>query len=352
MAIIHSTTKTHGQKLFAVADWNANHDLSQANTWGALNTFNAGIALPTNQKISWDTDTYITADVSGAAGTKHLKLYADGGHIKMDVFNGGRIEFADIPGGVKATFQDGADNKALWLEGDFIPFADDTYDLGIDDAGEFGVKKWKDLRMSGNIYSEGIYYDSGTNNIHINPTAISAGGETQFTGQVGIGMDPVHSFDLELGSNCLSGSSIVPGGVTSVTARPSDVDGGATGIGFRHSTNAYNIGASVGHIRRGSYSQGDFFIATKATTGHQDNLPINMTIQGSTGNVTIGALTPTNASAKLDIVSTTGALLVSRMTTAQRDALTAANGMILYNTSTNAFNFYENGAWVSGSGLA
>ena len=48
----------------------------------------------------------------------------------------------------------------------------------------------------------------------------------------------------------------------------------------------------------------------------------------------------------LDVVSTTGAFIVPRMTTVQRDALTAVNGMIVYNTTGNQFNFYENGAWV------
>lgn len=35
------------------------------------------------------------------------------------------------------------------------------------------------------------------------------------------------------------------------------------------------------------------------------------------------------------------------MTTAERNALTATNGMIIYNTTTNVFNFYENGVWVT-----
>ena len=69
------------------------------------------------------------------------------------------------------------------------------------------------------------------------------------------------------------------------------------------------------------------------------------------GKVGIGTTSPAT-SALLDLTSATGALLVSRMTTVQRDALTAVNGMIIYNSSTNAFNFYENGAWVTGSGLA
>lgn len=45
--------------------------------------------------------------------------------------------------------------------------------------------------------------------------------------------------------------------------------------------------------------------------------------------------------------STSNALLVPRMTTTQKNALTAVNGMILYDTTLNAFYFYENGSWVT-----
>jgi len=74
----------------------------------------------------------------------------------------------------------------------------------------------------------------------------------------------------------------------------------------------------------------------------------NSMVLGGTGanavKVGIGTTSPQGA---LDVVSTTGALIVSRMSTAQRDALTAVNGMIIYNTTTNQFNFRENGAWVT-----
>ena len=45
------------------------------------------------------------------------------------------------------------------------------------------------------------------------------------------------------------------------------------------------------------------------------------------------------------VTSTTGALIVPRMTTAQRDALTAVNGMLIYNNTTNEFNVQESGGW-------
>lgn len=51
-------------------------------------------------------------------------------------------------------------------------------------------------------------------------------------------------------------------------------------------------------------------------------------------------------SAALEISSTTGALLMPRMTTAQRDALTGVNGMVIYNSSTNLFEGYVSGAWI------
>jgi len=62
-------------------------------------------------------------------------------------------------------------------------------------------------------------------------------------------------------------------------------------------------------------------------------------------NLRVGIRTKTPAtSAALEIAGTTGALLIPRLTTAQRDALTAVNGMIIFNTTTVTFQGY-NGTW-------
>lgn len=71
----------------------------------------------------------------------------------------------------------------------------------------------------------------------------------------------------------------------------------------------------------------------------------NLLLNPSGGRVGIGGVPA--ASALLDLTSTTGALLVPRMTTAQKNALTAENGMIVYDTDLGKFQGREAGAWTS-----
>lgn len=70
---------------------------------------------------------------------------------------------------------------------------------------------------------------------------------------------------------------------------------------------------------------------------------------GSNYNVpSVTSVAGVPVSAILELQSTTGAFLVPRMTTTQRNALvTVANGMCIYNTTTAVFNFYQNGGWVA-----
>ena len=63
--------------------------------------------------------------------------------------------------------------------------------------------------------------------------------------------------------------------------------------------------------------------------------------------VGIGTATP-DASAKVDITSTTQGLLPPRMTTAQRDAISSpAEGLVIYNTTTKGLEFKSSTGWVS-----
>ncbi len=64
-------------------------------------------------------------------------------------------------------------------------------------------------------------------------------------------------------------------------------------------------------------------------------------------NVGIGTTTPNN-SAQLDIVSNSRGLLIPRMTTSQRTSIaTPATGLLVYDTDTKGFWFYNGSAWTN-----
>lgn len=63
------------------------------------------------------------------------------------------------------------------------------------------------------------------------------------------------------------------------------------------------------------------------------------------GRTTVGSTSDPTPSAALDVNSTTGAFMPPRMTTTQRNALTASNGMMVYDTSLGQNVFYQNGSW-------
>lgn len=95
------------------------------------------------------------------------------------------------------------------------------------------------------------------------------------------------------------------------------------------------------------YADGNFSWSTapSGTAGNPITFTQVMTLTNG-GNLLVGTTTASTG-AFAEFTSTTGALIVPRMTTAQRDAMGAvANGAVIYNTTTNKMNFRENGAWV------
>jgi len=87
----------------------------------------------------------------------------------------------------------------------------------------------------------------------------------------------------------------------------------------------------------------------------------NFALRTQTGNVVFGTTSGSvgigtssiNASAILDITSTARGFLAPRMTTAQKNAIgTPATGLLVYDTTLNAFNFYNGSVWGGlGGGL-
>ena len=77
------------------------------------------------------------------------------------------------------------------------------------------------------------------------------------------------------------------------------------------------------------------------------NAPYGFTIQGALTSESATFSSTVQVNNALTVTSTTAALTVSRMTTTQRDALTAAVGMIIYNTTDSKFQGYAGSSWVN-----
>jgi len=169
-------------------------------------------------------------------------------------------------------------------------------------------------------------------------------------GDVGIGTT-TPGFASSAGRNYLSLIGSTSLGVLELATNAADADG--VGLGQVMFIDVLNSGggaqqrsAGIQGILSGTTALnrgGDLQFFTKADGG--SGIAERMRITEA-GNVGIGTASPA-ASALVDMTSTTGALLVPRMTTTQRDALTAVNGMIVYNSTTGAFNGRAAGAWVA-----
>ena len=64
------------------------------------------------------------------------------------------------------------------------------------------------------------------------------------------------------------------------------------------------------------------------------------------GRATSTASSAVSRSASIQLEDTDKAIILNKLTTTQRNALTAVNGMVIYNVTTNRKETYENGGWV------
>jgi hypothetical protein len=128
-------------------------------------------------------------------------------------------------------------------------------------------------------------------------------------------------------------------------------------------TDSYPIGVNIrastsaSHERAGFYV-GDYEIAQDVNTNNSKNFyiytpsgPTYYITPGSTPTTWIGRIgnvVPTPAaSAILDVQGTNGGLMLPRLTTSQRDAISSpADGLLIYNTTTGKFQGRAAGSWV------
>lgn len=172
-------------------------------------------------------------------------------------------------------------------------------------------------------------------------STIDWGGDSYF---VEVGIDPAGGTTYQsLGGQqlisvpyALYAKSSGTGGATGATGATGSVGAtGATGAtGIAGATGATGATGPTGLLSSGT--------ATGNTTywnGSQWVLNSN-NIYNNGGSVGIGTGSP-NASAKLEVASTNQGVLIPRMTTTQRNAITGVNSLMIFNTTTNCFEVYS-----------
>jgi len=98
-------------------------------------------------------------------------------------------------------------------------------------------------------------------------------------------------------------------------------------------------------VPRYDLTTGKLIKGSGVTIDASDNIATTARI--NSGTAKIGATGATTASVTLEVAGTSGAFLMPRMTAVQRDALTPAEGMMIFLTDTKRFQGYFDAAWTN-----
>lgn len=202
----------------------------------------------------------------------------------------------------------------------------------------------------------GYGLSTGDNNVFIGATAgyyrgyLGTSGQYSSTIAIGVDTRPDANNQLVIGSVSAPITNAYLGkGVTGNPAAMAEmtIQNTGTDTSYTDGSAATSILTIAGARGTGTGLGGDivFKVAPAGTTGSTQNPLVEAMRIAQNGRVGIGTTPAT--SALLDLSSTTGALILTRLTTTQRNALTAINGMVIYNITDDKFQGYEAGAWVN-----
>ena len=200
-----------------------------------------------------------------------------------------------------------------------------------------------------------LMHTFGSNNFFAGPNAgnfTMTGGYNSATGPSALFFNTTGSNNTANGLASLysntSGSNNTAGGMNALSYNTTGIRNTASGGYSLYTNTTGSNNTAVGYMADVSSAN-----LTNATAlGYNAKVGTsNSLVLGGTGadavKVGIGTTTPQGA---LDVVSTTGGFIVPRMTTAQRNALTAVKGMIVYDTTLDSFYKFGGagaGAWTA-----
>lgn len=139
-----------------------------------------------------------------------------------------------------------------------------------------------------------------------------------------------------------SWSSIVVWGVANKSGEASHIMVNLPSNGYNSEDSAIQDRENYSDFTIPSEFKGVGFLIAKFTIRPSSG---SFTYNPSTGYLDLRGSIPNNTVG--GGAGSTGVFSAPQYTTTQRDTLTPENGWIIYNTTTNQFEFYENGAWVT-----
>jgi len=310
--------------------------------------------------------TLIGADASPAAGVL-LEVQGAAASARM------RVRSADAAATPAIEFNDGiAVDAFMRLENrigiGIDPTANIVLRVGMPTVGsalvnqmlltgtktETGNNQTRNLFAFTTNHSDGGFTGHNVRAFAVNPTITNAGGSHNNV----ILFRTAPSPSSAVITNLAYFSTGHPSGSATVTnlafMHIGDIDDGTVYT----TTNAYGIRIGLDMEGVGSGPFGAGVISTGGTANPIYQQSILADISGGTAanffNVfgaptSFGGIAAPATSALIDIKGTVGALLISRLTTAQRDALTAVDGMLAYNNDAAVARVQarENGSWES-----
>ena len=323
----------------------------------------SGIGPDTN----WSMGTYVTptgATVVTAAATV-IDVYGGATGYGFMVRNTSNVPLLQIAGNtgaatfsssVTATSHNGTTQNIFSVDGTERMRLFSTGNLALNTTTDSGYKLDVNgtARVSGNLTAVTGTWDTfgiAVNNIRrnlettltINSSGVAAN-SLQFTSTTGWSSITSGTVNGMINSMSLNGSGTVSFANFAFTGIHSSTSSGSlTIININNSITTTNASSIV----RGLYYNPSL-ISVAGSHRAFENTTGNVLLGTTSGSVGIGVNTSINASAILDITSTTKGVLFPRMTTTQKNAIaTPATGLVVYDTTTNAQNYYDGTAWVA-----
>lgn len=185
-----------------------------------------------------------------------------------------------------------------------------------------------------------------TGNVAIGVNAMSA--ITSGDNNVALGYDAAKSITDKISMTAIGYSALSNTNNSSNAALGSSA-GSANYAGYNHLLLGMNAQPSSGNINDGTavgYGASASWRTLKLGNSSVTNVNTSGTITTS-GSFGVGTSSPASNSA-LEISSTSAGLLLPRLTSTERNAISSPpSGLMIYNTTTGTFQCYANGSWTN-----